>query len=318
MDQVTMIDEQRLREAGLSADTLRAAARKDAGRWTSILQAKDPEALDRRATTAARSLHLLLAELDQLPTKGWPGAEPLLEIRENPRMMHSALSELRSVRRKLQRLPRALSETPSGPREEPRAATVAESYLGAGNGVWNADTLRIYLAEWQKAEPLLLAELWVLPALLRFVLLEQILEQAEARFQALTWHENLPVVEGPAGAEEFARLMTARIQSLREIAYVDWFFIIEPMVVFDSLLRQDPAEAYPKMDFDSREVYRKQVARIARYSDCTETDVARHALELAQESMKRPIHDSRVYWRRAHVGYYLIDRGFDELQARIG
>ena len=48
-------------------------------------------------------------------------------------------------------------------------------------------------------------------------------------------------------------------------------------MVFDAVLREDPAGAYPKMDFDSREVYRKQVSRIARYADCTETEVARAA-----------------------------------------
>ena len=32
----------------------------------------------------------------------------------------------------------------------------------------------------------------------------------------------------------------------------------------------------------------------------------------------QPVVDERVYLRRAHVGYYLIDRGFDELKSRIG
>ena len=32
------------------------------------------------------------------------------------------------------------------------------------------------------------------------------------------------------------------------------------------------------MDFDSREAYRKRVANIARYSDCTELEVAQAAL----------------------------------------
>src|SRR6185312_7916690 len=138
MSEVTMINEQRMREAGLSADALRTAAR-----------------------------------LDALPTTGWPGAEPLLEIRENPRMMRSALAEIRSVRKKLCRLPRAIAEH----LEEPRTAAVARAFLDASGSVWNADALRIYLAELQHTEPLLLDELWVLPVMLRFVLLEMILLQ---------------------------------------------------------------------------------------------------------------------------------------------
>ncbi len=93
---------------------------------------------------------------------------------------------------------------------------------------------------------------------------------------------------------------------------------MEPLVVFDAVLREDPAGAYAQMDFDSREVYRKQVSRIARYSECTETEVARHAIKLATAAKQQPVGDARVYLRRAHVGYYLIDRGFDELKNQIG
>jgi len=77
---------------------------------------------------------------------------------------------------------------------------------------------------------------------------------------------------------------------------------------------EDPAEAYSSMDFDSREVYRKQVSRIARYSDSTENEVARWAIQLATAARQRPIVDERVHVRRAHVGYYLIDRGFSKAE----
>ena len=313
-DTVTMIDEQRMREAGLSPETLRAAAREDAHRWSTLRAGQEARPMQSRADWARQTFDTLGQDLDTLPTEGWPGAEPLLEIRENPRMMHSALGELRSVRRKLRRLPYATE----GRAIEPRAAAVAAGYLAASGGVWNADALRIYLAELQQAEPLLLAELWVLPVMLRFVLLEQILQQAQDRFAALTFTASGPRFSGPAGEAGFARLMTARILSLREIAYVDWYFVMEPLVVFDAILREDPAMAYPKMDFDSREVYRKQVARIARYADCSETEVARAAIELAHAAQQKPVRDGRVYLRRVHVGYYLIDKGFAELKARIG
>jgi cyclic beta-1,2-glucan synthetase len=311
---VAMIDEQRMREAGLSPETLRNAARGDAHRWSTLRHGQEPRPMQGRADWARQSLDALSADLETLPTEGWPGAEPLLEIRENPRLMRSALGELRSVRRKLHRLPYATE----GRAIEPRAAAVASGYLAASGGVWNADALRIYLAELQRAEPLLLDELWVLPVMLRFVLLEQVLQQAQERFAALTLTENGPQFSGPASDAEFARLMTTRILSLREIAYVDWYFVMEPLVVFDAILREDPAMAYAKMDFDSREVYRKQVARIARYADCSETEVARAAIELAHAAQQKPVTDGRVYLRRVHVGYYLIDKGFTELKARIG
>lgn len=314
MSEVTMINEQRMREAGLSADALRTAARADAHRWSSAPASKDLDDFWARIDAAAQQLDALSAELDALPTTGWPGAEPLLEIRENPRMMRSALAEIRSVRKKLCRLPRAIAEHV----EEPRTAAVARAYLDASGSVWNADALRIYLAELQHTEPLLLDELWVLPVMLRFVLLETILQQARERYDALSFNGEAPQFEGPAADPAFAKLMQTRILSLREIAYVDWYFVMEPLVVFDAILRQDPAGAYPKMDFDSREVYRKQVAKIARYSDCSEIEVARRAIELADAAKQRPVVDGRVYLRQAHVGYYLVDKGFEELRGRIG
>jgi hypothetical protein len=310
-----MINEQRLRDAGLVPDRLRSAAREDAHRWAAVHGSKDLGPFDARVDAARQQLDSLSQELDRLPTEGWPGPEPLLEIRENPRMARSVLAELRTVRRKLRRLPHAIT---GDHQDGPRVIAVAAAYLAASGSVWNADALRIYLDELQRSEPLLLEELWVLPVALRFVLLEQILQQATQRLQALSFDDGVPQFEGPAAGQAFAKLLTTRIQSLREIAYVDWFFVMEPLVVFDAILREDPAEAYAKMDFDSREVYRKQVSRIARFSDCTETEVARHAIQLAAAAKQQTIADARVYLRRAHVGYYLIDRGFDELKAQIG
>ncbi|HEY1809816.1 MAG TPA: glucoamylase family protein [Acidobacteriaceae bacterium] len=313
--QVTMINEQRLREAGLVPEQLRTAAREDRHRWRTVRQPQDLEAFFARMEAAGQHLETLSAALDRLPTTGWPGPEPLLEIRENPRLMRSPLSELRTLRRKLRRLPFAVTDDHQA---EPRAATVSEVYLAAAGSVWNADALRIYLAELQKPEALLLEELWVLPVMLRFRLLELILEQAAARLQALSFDNEVPRFSGVPGDPAFAQLLTTRIQSLREIAFVDWFFIMEPLVVFDAVLRDDPAGAYPKMDFDSREVYRKQVSRIARYSDCSETEVARAAINMAKEAQQQPIADPRVYLRRSHVGHYLIDNGLEDLKGQIG
>jgi hypothetical protein len=313
--QVTMINEQRLLDAGLVPEKLRAAAHEDAHRWGTVHGSKELGAFDARVESARQRIEVLFQELDQLPTEGWPGPEPLLEIRENPRMMRSVLAELRTVRRKLRRLPHAVTDDHQ---DEPRATTVAAAYLAASGSVWNADALRIYLDDLQRAEPLLLEELWVLPVALRFTLLEVILDQATARLAAVSLDDGVPHFEGPAADPAFAKLLTTRIQSLREIAYVDWFFVMEPLVVFDAILREDPAGAYPKMDFDSREVYRKQVSRIARFSEFSETEVARSAIQLAAAAKEQPVGDPRVYLRRAHVGYYLIDKGFEELKSRIG
>ena len=46
---------------------------------------------------------------------------------------------------------------------------------------------------------------------------------------------------------------STRLKSLRSIPNADWVSLIEPLIVFDAVLRQDPAGAYEKMDFESRQ-----------------------------------------------------------------
>src|SRR6202012_809921 len=120
----------------------------------------------------------------------------------------------------------------------------------------------------QLSDPLELRELWVLPTFVRFALLDLILVQADARLH----QPNSPDAGNP-------ELLTRRIKSLRELAHADWLSLMEPMVVFDAILLRDPAKAYQRMDFDSRESYRKRVAQLALHSECTESQVAQTAVD---------------------------------------
>ena len=104
--------------------------------------------------------------------------------------------------------------------------------------------------------------------------------------------------------------MLAHIKSLQSISNADWIFLIEPLIVFDTFLRQDPANIFEQMDFETRELYRKRIALVARRSDCSESQVALAALELAREGNEAKSADPRMHLRRAHVGYYLIGDGF--------
>jgi hypothetical protein len=113
-------------------------------------------------------------------------------------------------------------------------------------------------------------------------------------------------------------VFSVRIRSLRDIGNIDWVFLIEPLITFDALLLQDPADTYQNMDFDGREFYRKRVATIALRSDCTETQVAQTALDLARQASEHPSGDPRMQRRLVHIGYYLIDKGFSQLAFRVG
>ena len=77
------------------------------------------------------------------------------------------------------------------------------------------------------------------------------------------------------------------IGSLRFLGAMDWRTFVEAMSVVERTLREDPAAAYGKMDFATRDRYRHVVERMARSSRLSEREVARHAIDLAQQGASR-------------------------------
>ncbi len=115
--------------------------------------------------------------------------------------------------------------------------------------------------------------------------------------------------------------MRTRIKSVRDIGYAAWASLIEEMVAFEAILQQDPAQAYSRMDFESREQYRKRVAEIAKPSDSprsSESQVAAAALSMAQDAVQQQFASERLRMRHMHIGYYLMDKGFADLIRRVG
>ena len=104
------------------------------------------------------------------------------------------------------------------------------------------------------------------------------------------------------------------IGSLRFLASVDWRRFVESVSEVDQVLRTDPAGAYAGMDFATRNRYRQVIERIAKRSSQSEREVAEGSIRLASESAARAGADDVENARRAHVGYYLIDRGLHELE----
>ncbi len=291
-----------------SADSLRAYADRVAPGWHVAHKPEGAGSFGRRIEATGQSLDQLYVILDARPVPTYlPGEklDPLLELRQNPRLLRAVVAEVYTIRKKLGRLPRVVREQEN---DEPRIVTVADAYLQATGSEYHADAIKIFIMQVQQYDALELEELWALASVMKFLLLEEIIMQANGVIQDEASHTE-------AGAE----LLKTRMRSLRDVGYADWFSMIEPLVMYDPILQQDPANAYKFMDFDSRESYRKRVAQIARYSDCTETEVAQAALTLALESKeKHRVEDPRLRARRAHVGYYLIDRGFPLLAPRVG
>lgn len=103
------------------------------------------------------------------------------------------------------------------------------------------------------------------------------------------------------------------IKSLRFIGSADWKDFVENLSMVEKTLRTDPVDIYQKMDFASRNHYRNVVEKLAAQSKYTEMDIAQRAVSLARSRFNR---DEGV--REAHVGYYLVEGGQEELKSSIG
>ncbi len=109
--------------------------------------------------------------------------------------------------------------------------------------------------------------------------------------------------------------------SLRELAQVDWRDVFEQVSRLDRLLRLDPAGVYSKMDFATRDHFRRSVERSSRRSGQTELEVAQVCLDLASEaqSSEAGAEASTVLLDgSSHIGSYLIGDAQGVLARRVG
>ena len=103
------------------------------------------------------------------------------------------------------------------------------------------------------------------------------------------------------------------ITTMRLLSSIDWPLFFERVSLVEQILREDPAGAYAKMDFATRDRYRHSVEQLARGAKASEQNVARQAVDLAAAArLTSPALD-----RMHHVGYYLISRGRFRLEHEL-
>ncbi len=285
-------------------EKLREAAR-SAEKWDVILRPNVGSSFAPRVAAARAELakleRAMAAAAGLADSPSTPEETALFDLRQSPRLLRMVIADLSDKRRTIDRLPRVAS---ANQREEPRIAKVAELYMQTMEGAFTETSFRIFMDEVQAFEPLLLEELWSAAAFLRFAALEQLLPATRDFFDS----------KSAASAE----LILTYLRSLRAMGMADWVSLTEMLIVFDSTLRKDPAGAYPAMDFESRESYRKRIAFISANSDLTECEVTEAALAMAMECLKEPVNSPRIQQRRIHIGYYLVNKGFARLALKAG
>ncbi|HWV14274.1 MAG TPA: glucoamylase family protein [Cellvibrio sp.] len=101
------------------------------------------------------------------------------------------------------------------------------------------------------------------------------------------------------------------IGSLRFLGATDWREFVESMSVVEQVLRKDRDNIYSNMDFATRDSYRQVIDRLAKRIRISEEEVARAAVILADMSV---VSDEGSQPHKAHVGYYLVDKGLTRLE----
>jgi cellobiose phosphorylase len=100
------------------------------------------------------------------------------------------------------------------------------------------------------------------------------------------------------------------IGSLRFLSSNNWRDFVESTSTVEHILRSETNDIYASMDFRTRDEYRHIVEKQAKNANRSESEVARLAVEMANEGYGR----QPDYPRAGHVGYYLIGKGVKKLE----
>ena len=224
--------------------------------------------------------------------------EASLDVRtlyENGRQVRSAISDLQDAVKILDELPRCL--------------IFARALLAASGNNLTVTGFTLFVDSLQGIDPLRNQELQGMLPALRLALLEK---TNAIGFQALeafhTSGKSVPSLHA-------GRL----IRSFRLIGDIDWKETLEQLSIVHRLLSLDPAGVYPRMELESREIYRRNVQKMAARSDVGEIELCERLVKVASEARVNPNASDAFRNRQRHIGYYLIDEaGAREFFRSIG
>lgn len=104
------------------------------------------------------------------------------------------------------------------------------------------------------------------------------------------------------------------IKSLKEIAHINFGELFSFTNATEEILKLDPAKVYSKMDDESKNFYREKITNLSKKTKISEVYIAEKIIELASRFENRENLEER---KKAHVGYYLIDNGINELREKL-
>jgi cyclic beta-1,2-glucan synthetase len=195
----------------------------------------------------------------------------------------------------------------------PRVYAIAKDIVVQQRALLDVDNITDFLHLYQKVRPIKMGELWALPIMLRLCIVQSLISALVeiTKLPLEIYHPNaLMDLSGFISNEE---IVANTIISLRGLSVEDWKTFFEEISLVENILRQDPAGIYGRMDFDTRDSYRKVVEKIAVTSSKDEKEVARIAIDLTKKGA-----ETNLQSRDAHVGFFLVDRGRQRLEEVVG
>ncbi len=94
------------------------------------------------------------------------------------------------------------------------------------------------------------------------------------------------------------------ITSIKKIQRIDFLEVFQKLNGVEEILNSDPANVYSLMDHKTKSYYRNKIKEISCQTKVSEIYIAKKILKLAE---------SKSELKQKHIGYYLIDKGINEL-----
>ncbi|WP_417622501.1 GH36-type glycosyl hydrolase domain-containing protein [Parasphingorhabdus sp.] len=168
-----------------------------------------------------------------------------------------------------------------------------------------------FICAYQRITPLTIAELWAFPTMLRIACLEILVSSLTAIFENQIPQPFAPTkaANAPYSLDDTERVARS-IANLSLIASISWEDFFDQTSHVEKILKGDPAQYYSRMDFETRDRYRRAVEILASYSDISESDLATEVIRQADAANPGQGKD--------HVGYWLIGNGRRVFEKSLG
>ena len=298
--------------ADVNAESIHAAAAEAAMRLAPA-GAATADSWQHSWTLLEKNADALFALIAKSPTAAdAPVDTPLAKdawnwLKENPRTIKNAIIQVDDNIKNMGELPHVHGDAAGS---VPRVVAVSQDLLTALGNAWSEANFAAYLRGFQQVRPLQSREVWAIPAALKMAMLQRLMPASQR------------LLQGEATEADVADVPSL-MRGLQALGVTAFPRLLERLLPVESALRQDAT--YVLMDAASRDRYRNAIAHMARRADVDELRIASAAIDLARSSNRanaqaspQANNDPRIQARRAHVGYYLVAEGRDELLHKVG